>query len=190
MLSVFVCIWGGGVKKKQSKESDWVCFFFPLSCVLTWMCHSANWKTDKWSGLNAHMETGRLLEKCPHPKTAGPMAVDQKSTLKHLLFTLAIFTGKGWNREGARKRRYPGDDHNLAYSLNAALYRKTFGLFRNVPQIFTNWTLNWTGFVRNLQLGTISLRSLPLCKPAKCPLYNQDHDMPQTHSFWMRLWVL
>lgn len=85
------------------------------------------------------METSRLLEKGPHPKTAGPMAEDQKSTLKHLLFTLAIFTGKGRNREGARKRRYTGDDQNLAYTLNAALYRKRFRHFLNVPQIFTKW---------------------------------------------------
>lgn len=54
------------------------------------------------------METGRLLEKGPHPKTAGPVAEDQKSTLKHLLFTLAIFTGKGRDRARARKRRYSG----------------------------------------------------------------------------------
>lgn len=131
MLSVFVWMLGG----------VWVCFSL-LPCVLTWMCHSANWQNDKSSGLNSHTETGRLLEKGPHPKTAGPMAEDQKSPLKHLLFTLAIFTGKGRNREGARKRRYTRDDHNLAYSLNAALYRKTIRLFLNVPQIFTNWILN------------------------------------------------
>lgn len=70
--------------------------------------------------------TDRPLEKVPHPKTAGPMAENQKSTLKHLLFTLAIFTGG--EKEGEKEdsqRRHTGEDHNLAYSLNGPFYRRS-----------------------------------------------------------------
>lgn len=57
---------------------------------------NANWQTGKWCGLKTHIEKSRPLEKDPHPKTAGLMAEIQKSTFKHLSFTLAIFTGQTW----------------------------------------------------------------------------------------------
>lgn len=45
------------------------------------------------------METDRPLWNDPHPKTAGLMAKNQKSTLKHLLSGLATFTGKKKEKE-------------------------------------------------------------------------------------------
>ena len=53
-------------------------------------------------------------EKDPHPKTAGLVAGNQKSTLKHLLSALAIFTGREKESEKEdSQRRYTGEHHNL-----------------------------------------------------------------------------
>lgn len=66
-----------------------------------------------------------IVKKDLHPKTAGLRALNQKFTLKHLLFTLAIFTGRQKESEtGDSHRRYTGEDLNLAHSLNGPFYRK------------------------------------------------------------------
>lgn len=84
---------------------------------------------DKLINDLASVLTWKQIDHCkkdPHPKTAGLMARNQKSTLKHLLFTLAIFTGREKeSEEEDSQERYTGEAHNLAYPLNGPFYRRS-----------------------------------------------------------------
>lgn len=53
------------------------------------------------------------------------MALDQNSTLKRLLSTLAIFTGREKEcEEKESQNRYTREECNLAYTFNPALYER------------------------------------------------------------------
>lgn len=93
---------------------------------------------DKLTNDLASIHTRKQIDHCkkdPHPKTAGWMAGNQNSTLKHLLSTLATFTGRRKESEKeASQWRYAEEDRNLAYSLNGPFHRRSrdLGFFLSV----------------------------------------------------------